>query len=294
MKIAVIIPCLNEEATIAQVVKDCYHHLPEATVYVFDNGSEDASVISAKKAGARVISSLPRGKGQVLRHAFRVVDADYVVMIDGDGTYPMSEARRLIQVATDNRYEMVMGSRLELGLPKAFRPMHYTGNRLFSALVKFLFNYPVQDLLTGFRVFSGDFIKNMHLVSRGFEVETELTLRAIGQNLAFVEVAIPYIERAQGSRSKLRTFRDGWIILGMVFHLWQHFRPLRFYSLLSALFFVTALLAPTTVSSAAAFASALFLALGFSLNQRMDAQRMRFNRRSKRLSEKDQARRKAS
>ncbi|MGZ3723228.1 MAG: glycosyltransferase [Bdellovibrionales bacterium] len=274
MKIAVIIPCLNEEATIALVVRDCAKYLPDADVYVFDNGSDDQTTKVAEKAGARVIYSPLRGKGNAIRHAFRVVDADYIMMIDGDGTYPVREAPRLIKMASENQYAMVMGSRLQLGLPQAFRPMHYSGNRLFSGLVSFLFGFPIQDLLTGQRVFSRHFVKNMQLVSRGFEVETELTIRALMQNLPMIEVSIPYVERPEGSKSKLRTFRDGFIILKTVGRLWKHFRPLRFYSLMACGFFALNWL---FASSACAFAAAAFWCMGFFLEARLESQRLRLH-----------------
>lgn len=224
MKISVVIPCLNEEITIAKVIADAQRFLPQAEILVFDNGSEDATALKAKKAGAKVISVPERGKGNVLRQAFHNIDADYVVLIDGDGTYPMNEAPRLIDFARRKQLEMVMGSRLELGLPSSFRRLHYSGNLFFSKLVRVLFNHPITDLLTGFRVFSRRFLSEVQLQSQGFEVETEMTLRALNQNLPFAELAIPYAERPQGGKSKLRTFRDGWAILKAVFKLWFEFR----------------------------------------------------------------------
>lgn len=229
MKIAIIIPCLNEAAAIANVVRDCRDKIPEADVYVLDNGSEDETSALAEKAGALVIHSPERGKGNVLRHAFRVIEADFFVMIDGDGTYPVSEARRLVQLARDYNYEMVMGSRLKFGVPTAFRPLHYSGNRLLTGLVRVLFGFPVQDLLTGYRVFSRRFADEVNLISRGFEIETELTIRAMAQNLAFCEVPIAYGERTQGGKSKLRTFRDGFKILLTIVRFWTYFRPRLFF-----------------------------------------------------------------
>ena len=227
MKVAVIIPCLNEEVTVAKVIDEARRYLPHAEIFVFDNGSEDATALRAKKAGAKVISVPERGKGNVLRRAFHDLDADYVVMIDGDGTYPMNEAPRLIDFARRKQLDMVMGSRLELGLRSSFRRLHYSGNLFFSGLVRFLFNHPITDLLTGFRVLSRRFIDDVELHSRGFEVETEMTLRALDLGLPFAEIAIPYAERPQGGKSKLRTFRDGWVILKAVFVLWYQFRRQR-------------------------------------------------------------------
>jgi glycosyltransferase involved in cell wall biosynthesis len=222
MRAVVFIPCLNEEATIARVVTDCSRDLPNVEILVFDNGSTDRTAEIAIKAGAKVIASPKRGKGNVVRHAFEVINADFIVMIDGDGTYPTNQIPRLIQLANEQGYGMVMGSRLQLGKSQAFRPLHYTGNHFFSGLVSLLFLTRVHDLMTGLRVFSRDFVRSMHFVSHEFEVETELTIRSLLQKMPMVEVAIPYAERPRGSRSKLRTFHDGFKILKMV--LWLRFR----------------------------------------------------------------------
>jgi glycosyltransferase involved in cell wall biosynthesis len=273
MKVAVIIPCLNEQATVAKVVGDCRNHLPTAMVFVLDNGSTDRTAILAKEAGAHVIHSPLRGKGHVLRHALRLIEADYFVMIDGDGTYPVDQAPRLLRLARELNYEMVMGARLQLGKAEAFRPLHYLGNLGFTTLVRLLFGYPVKDLLTGFRVFSRHFVSEVQFISRGFEVETELTIRAVAQNLAFREVAIPYCERPTGSRSKLRTFRDGWVILCTVFRLLRDFRPLLFYLPLGALSLVAAAFVPSTCASALSTLAALLTALGFYFTTRLDLDR---------------------
>lgn len=209
---AFIIPCLNEELTVARVVADCLAALPTASVYVFDNGSTDATARVAAGAGARVIWSPERGKGNVLRQAFRELNYDYLVMIDGDGTYPADETPRLLKLAREANADMVCGARLQLGRPEAFRPLHYLGNLIFTGLVRVFFGHPVQDLLTGFRVFSGRFARTVQLQSRGFEVETELTIRALAEGWVVREVAVPYAERPAGSHSKLRTFRDGFVI----------------------------------------------------------------------------------
>lgn len=234
MKVAVIIPCLNEAAAIAKVVRECRRHLPAASVFVLDNGSEDETAAQAVQAGAEVIHSPLRGKGNVIRHAFRVIDADYFVMIDGDGTYPVQEAARLINLAAEYNYEMVIGSRLKLGKAEAFRPLHFLGNRLFTNLVRILFGFQVEDLLSGYRVFSRRFAAEVNLISRGFEIETELTIRAMAQNLAFCEVPIPYGERVEGGKSKLRTFRDGWKILLTIVRFLAYFRPMLFFTVLTA------------------------------------------------------------
>lgn len=280
MRVAVIIPCLNEAAAIAKVVRECRRHLPLARVYVLDNGSEDETATEAAKAGAEVIHSPLRGKGNVIRHAFRVIEADYFVMIDGDGTYPVQEAGHLIRLAAACNYEMVMGSRLKLGKAAAFRPLHFLGNKLFTHLVRVLFGFQVDDLLTGFRVFSRRFAREVNLISRGFEIETELTIRAMAQNLAFCEVAIPYGERVAGGKSKLRTFRDGWKILLTIVRFLAYFRPMLFFTTMAVIAFVTGLITPIQPLAAMAFSlSPLFAALAFYLDFHLHHQE--FRRRSR-------------
>lgn len=278
MKIAVVIPCLNEELTVGRVVADCRRELPSAEIVVFDNGSVDETSARAAAAGARVIPSPLRGKGNVLRHAFRVLDADYFVMIDGDGTYPAHEMRRLVDLARARGYEMVSGARLDDARREAFRPLHYVGNRVFTFAVRALFGFPVRDLLTGFRVFSRRFAREVTLLSRGFEVETEITVRAIAQDMAFVEVPIPYVERPVGSRSKLRTFRDGWRILVTMIWLLKDFRPLAFY-------------VPLAVSTApfSLVGACVFVALGLHADSSLRAQRLRLPRTDARPEESRRA-----
>lgn len=286
MKIAVIIPCLNEELTVGKVVQDCLHYLPEAAVFVLDNGSTDQTAARAREAGAEVIHSPLRGKGNVLRHAFRVLDADYYVMIDGDGTYRASEAKRLVGIARSLNYEMVTGARLDSSAPEAYRPLHYLGNRLFTGLVRLLFGFPVQDLLTGFRVFSRRFTQEVSLQSHGFEVETEITIRAIAQGLAFTEVSIPYVERPLGSRSKLRTFRDGWIISWTIVRLLKVFRPLAYFLPLAALLMVLSLWAPAPAQNALGTLAAIFAGLGFYFDSHLSLRRLRLNRAAAAKNEK--------
>jgi len=275
MQVAVVVPCLNEELTVAKVVADSRRHLPEARIYVLDNGSVDQTAALARQAGAEVIHSPLRGKGHVLRQAIRLIDADYFIMVDGDGTYPMEHAPALLQLAVDCNYEMVMGSRLQMGKAEAFRPLHFLGNIGFTFMVRLLFGFPVKDLLTGFRVFSRRFVNEVRFVSNGFEIETELTIRAIAQNMAFVEVPIPYIERPTGSRSKLRTFHDGWTILRTVFRLLRGFRPLLFFTPLAAALLALAALSPSRLESALTTASALLWTLGFFLSTRLDHERFK-------------------
>ncbi len=221
MRIAIVIPCLNESASIASVVRDCREYMPQARVCVLDNGSDDQTAEMALNAGAEVIHFPKRGKGLVLQHAFAVIDADYYVLIDGDGTYPVHEMPRLLDAAIQSGSDMVCGSRLKIGRPEAFRPLHFVGNKFFTGLVRILFGHPVQDLLTGFRVFSRSFVKDQQLKSTGFEIETELTIRALAQRRPFLEIPITYEKRHEGGKSKLRTFRDGWKILLTILRLFM-------------------------------------------------------------------------
>lgn len=274
MKTAVIIPCLNEETSVAKVVADAKRALPQAEIYVIDNGSNDSTAAVASQAGARVIHEPLRGKGHVLRRAFRVIDADYYVMIDGDGTYPMNEAPRLLKLAQDFSYDMVAGSRLAQGNPKAFRRWHYEGNRFFTGLVSRLYSWPVRDLLTGFRVFSRRFSCEVTLLSNGFEVETELTIRSMMQGLPFCEIDIAYTDRAINSHSKLRTFRDGFKILLTIFRFMHYFRPMAFYSGLAAFVWIFSSLLSRTNQWYLQNVPALFLVLGFYLDSRLNLRRM--------------------
>ena len=205
----------------------------------------------------------------------RMIDADYIIMVDGDGTYPMDEAPRLIELAKNHNYEMVMGSRLQMGKAEAFRPLHFLGNVGFTTLVRVLFGYPVKDLLTGYRVFSRRFVHEVKFMSSGFEIETELTIRAIAQNMAFIEVPVPYSERPTGSQSKLRTFRDGWIILRTIFRLLRNFRPLMYYLPISAIFLIAAALGPAVTATAFSVASALTMTLAFYLATHLDLERFK-------------------
>lgn len=283
MKVAVIVPCLNEEITVAQVVRESKRLLPQAAVYVIDNGSTDGTAEAARAAGATVIPSPLRGKGNALRHAFRIIDADFYVMTDGDGTYGLDEGKRLLEFAVANGYEMVTGSRLEQGEKDAFRPMHFFGNRLFTATVRALFRFPVHDLLTGLRVFSRRFVRETNLISRGFEIETELTIRAIAQDLSFCEVPIAYVNRPRGSKSKLNTFRDGFKILFTIVRLWKDFKPLPFYTLLG-----TALIAASFAIHSKNFFFQQMSALSFALGLYMDS-RNRLERMQRKSSKREES-----
>ena len=241
-KIAVLIPCYNEELTIAKVVQDFKKALPEAEIFVFDNNSTDNTKEKALKAGAKVFFEKNRGKGNVVRRMFREVDADVYVLVDGDDTYPAEEVRKLIEPVIDKKADMVVGSRLERSEKGAFRKFHKFGNRLITGLINLLFKTSLTDVLSGYRAFSKTFAKGVVLVSKGFEIETEMTLRCIEVGLSIEEVPISYRSRPKGSKSKLSTFMDGFLIVSTIFNIFKDYRPFLFFSIISLFLFLLGLL----------------------------------------------------
>jgi len=232
-RIAVIIPCLDEEAAIATVVAQFRAALPTATVYVYDNNSTDRTREVAAAAGAVVRAESRPGKGNVVRRMFSDVEADIYVMVDGDDTYDASVAPQLIARLVDDNLDMVVGRRVETH-QAAYRPGHRLGNRVLTGLVRKLFGSRIDDMLSGYRVFSRRFVKSFPSSSREFEIETELTVHALQMRMAVAEVDTSYKERPVGSASKLRTFRDGWRILLAIVNLMRNERPLLFFALVAA------------------------------------------------------------
>ncbi|MGZ3652308.1 MAG: glycosyltransferase [Bdellovibrionota bacterium] len=241
--VAVLLPCYNEEKTIAAVVRDFQAQLPGASVYVFDNCSSDRTSEEAKKAGATVVFSARRGKGNVIRHMFNVVEADAFLMADGDSTYPASEAPKLIAALRTHHADMIVGTRMATYSQNAFRRFHVFGNRMVARLISFLFGVEVTDVLSGYRAFSREFVKTVPLVSAGFEIETEMTLQAAAKNFVIREVPVPYGERPEGSVSKLNTFSDGFLVLKSLLLIFKDYRPLFFFGSLSVLLLGFSLLA---------------------------------------------------
>ena len=227
-RVAVLVPCFNEEAAVAAVVKDFRAALPRATIYVYDNNSTDRTAEIARAAGAQVRRETHQGKGNVVRRMFSDVDADIYVLVDGDGTYDAASAGRMIARLLEDRLDMVVGKRVEQQ-EAAYRPGHRAGNRMFTGFVATVFEPTFTDILSGYRVFSRRFVKSFPVLSRGFEIETELTVHALELELAVAEVATPYYARPQGSASKLSTWRDGLRILGMILKLYRSERPLSFF-----------------------------------------------------------------
>lgn len=233
-KIAVLVPCYNEEAAVAEVVGDFRAALPAATIFVFDNTSTDNTAAVARAAGAEVFREKQRGKGFVVRRMFTDVEADIYVLVDGDATYDAPSVRQMIARLLEDRLDMVVGSRVDCEQP-AYRTGHRTGNKLLSAFVASVFGPNFNDMLSGYRVFSRRFVKSFPVLSGGFEIETELTIHALELGLAVEEVETPYYARPKGSVSKLHTWRDGFRILLTIVNLYRAERPLAFFTAIGAL-----------------------------------------------------------
>lgn len=235
-KIAVLLPCYNEELTIAKVVADFRRELPEADIWVYDNNSKDRSVELATEAGAKIRKVTQQGKGHVVRRMFQEVEADCYVMVDSDDTYPAEDVKKLIAPILAEEADMVIGDRLSTtydSLDKK-RQFHGFGNQLVCNLIRFLFHRKVSDVMTGYRAFNRLFIKNCPVLANGFEIETELTLHTLDKRMNMVEVPIAYRDRPEGSISKLNTFSDGFKVLKTIFILFRDYRPSLFFGLIAA------------------------------------------------------------
>jgi glycosyltransferase involved in cell wall biosynthesis len=242
-KIAVLIPCFNEEATVAKVVRDFRRELPGAEIHVFNNRSQDATARVASENGA-VVTHVPRkGKGFAVADMFRCVRADAYVMVDGDDTYPADRVHDLLAPLFEGRADMVVGTRLQKHAEKSFRPLHVAGNRLVRDLVNWIFKARLTDILSGYRAFGRRLFDGLPIVSSGFEVETEMTVNALYYRYEIVEVPILYGERPEGSVSKLRTFHDGARVLWKLFSLFRAFKPLTFFGAAAAVLFLVGLVA---------------------------------------------------
>ena len=241
-KIAVLIPCYNESKTIEKVVKDHNEVLPGASIYVYDNNSKDNTDKIAKKAGAIVCYEYSQGKGNVIRTMFREVNADCYLMIDGDDTYPKENAREMCDLVLNKKADMVIGDRLSSTyFTENKRPFHNFGNKIVRLLINKLFKSNVKDIMTGYRAFSYDFVKMFPLLSKGFEVETEMTIFALDRNFKLVEIPVTYRDRPEGSFSKLNTVSDGLKVLKTIASLFKEYKPMVFFSILSLLFLLIAL-----------------------------------------------------
>lgn len=242
-KIAVLIPCYNEEQTIAKVVKDVKEALPEAVVYVYDNNSKDRTVELAREAGAVIGYEYKQGKGNVIRRMFREIDAQCYLMIDGDDTYPLDCARELVDKVLCHNADMVVGDRLSSTyFTENKRPFHNFGNSLMRFGINSLFHSDIKDIMTGYRAFSYEFVKTFPVFSQGFEIETEMTIHAVNYNMQVENVVVEYRDRPEGSVSKLNTFRDGMRVIRKMLQLYKNYRPLRFFGLLCLLLMLVALI----------------------------------------------------
>lgn len=239
-KIAVLIPCYNEEITIAKVVSDYKSALPEADIYVYNNNSTDNTAQIAKEAGAIVKHEYRQGKGNVIRSMFRNIDADCYLMIDGDDTYPAESAREMVNYVLRGEADMVIGDRLSSTyFTENKRRFHNFGNVLVRKLINSLFKSKVNDIMTGYRAFSKTFVKSFPVLSSGFEIETEMTIHAVDKRFLIKEIPVNYRDRPQGSTSKLNTYFDGLKVIKTIFRLFKEYRPMKFFGAISLLLFLT-------------------------------------------------------
>lgn len=234
MGICVVIPCLNEASTIGTVVADFRRTLPRSTVIVFDNRSTDGSAAVAEAAGAIVIQVPRPGKGYVLRQAFDRVKADLYVVVDGDDTYSADQVSDLIAPVLRGDCDMAVGAREDFAQPDAIRPLHRWGNRLIVSFLNLCFGVRLRDILSGYRVLSGEMVRDLPLLAPGFEVETELTLETLERGFRLLEVPVQYRRRPDGSRSKLNSFKDGYRILMTIMTLLRDYRPMTFFTVLAS------------------------------------------------------------
>ena len=236
-KIAVLIPCFNEAKTITKVVNDYKKVLPEADIYVYDNNSTDGTDKLAREAGAIVRYEYRQGKGNVIRTMFREINADCYLMIDGDDTYPAENAREMCDLVLSQKADMVIGDRLSSTyFTENKRPFHNFGNRIVRLLINKLFHNNIKDIMTGYRAFSYDFVKGFPVLSKNFEIETEMTIHAVDKNYKIKEIPVTYRDRPQGSVSKLNTYSDGIKVLKTIATLFKEYKPMGFFSLISLLF----------------------------------------------------------
>ena len=242
-KIAVLIPCYNESKTIEKVVKDYKNALPDADIYVYDNNSSDGTDEIARKAGAIVRYETKQGKGNVIRTMFREIDADCYLMVDGDDTYPAESARKMCDYVLEKNVDMVIGDRLSSTyFQENKRPFHNFGNKLVERLINKIFKSNIVDIMTGYRAFSYNFAKTFPILSKGFEIETEMTIHAIDKNFTLKEVPIQYRDRPEGSVSKLNTFSDGFKVIKTIATLFKEYRPAFFFNILGTIILIISIL----------------------------------------------------
>ncbi len=241
-KIAVLIPCYNEAQTIKKVVEDARAALPEAVIYVYDNNSTDHTDEIARQAGAVVRYEYMQGKGNVIRRMFRDIDALCYIMVDGDDTYPLEDAAKMADLVLNHNADMVVGDRLSSTYFKENkRPFHNFGNSLVRGVINRLFQSNIRDIMTGYRAFSYEFVKTFPVLSKRFEIETEMTIHAVYNNMQLENVVVDYRDRPQGSVSKLNTYSDGLRVLKTIVSLYKNYKPFGFFTWLAALLTVLAM-----------------------------------------------------
>ncbi|MDO5569393.1 MAG: glycosyltransferase family 2 protein [bacterium] len=242
-KIAILIPCFNEAKTIEKVIKEYQSQLPDADIFVYDNNSTDHTNIIAKKAGAIVRYEYKQGKGNVIRSMFREIDADCYLMIDGDDTYPSENAKEMCELVLSGRADMVVGDRLSSTyFVENKRLFHNFGNKIVRFLINKLFKNKIKDIMTGYRAFNYEFVKAFPVLSKGFEIETEMTIHAVDKNFKVVEIPVDYRDRPNGSVSKLNTYSDGFKVLKTIAVLFKEYKPSFFFNVFSMTFLVVSLM----------------------------------------------------
>ena len=250
-KIAVLIPCYNEAQTIAKVVTDVRQALPEATVYVYDNNSTDRTVELARAAGAKIGYEYRQGKGNVIRRMFREIDAECYLMVDGDDTYPMDCARKMVDQVLTHNADMVVGDRLSSTyFSENKRPFHNFGNSLMRFGINKLFRTDIKDIMTGYRAFSYEFVKTFPVFSKGFEIETEMTIHAVNYSMQVENVVVEYRDRPEGSVSKLNTYSDGMKVIHTMLQLYKNYKPFRFCGAICFVLVLVALILMIPIISA--------------------------------------------
>ena len=242
-KIAVLIPCYNEEKTVEKVVLDAKKALPEAVIYVYNNNSTDRTAELAEKAGAVVRNEYMQGKGNVIRRMFREIDAECYIMVDGDDTYPMDAAPEMVDKVLHYNSDMVVGDRLSSTyFTENKRPFHNFGNTIVRGSINRLFGCNIRDIMTGYRAFSYEFVKTFPVLSTGFEIETEMTIHAVSNNMQIDNVVIEYRDRPEGSDSKLNTYSDGFKVLRTIARLYRDYKPMGFFSIMAAILAILAII----------------------------------------------------
>lgn len=242
-RIAVLIPCYNEAKTIGKVVRDFKEALPDATIYVYDNNSVDGTAELAEEAGAIVRHEYSQGKGNVIRRMFREIDAECYLMVDGDDTYPAEYARQMVEPVLERHMDMVVGDRLSSTyFTENKRPFHNFGNSLVRFCINRFFHSDIKDIMTGYRAFGFHFVKTFPVLSKGFEIETEMSIHAIDKNMSTENVVIGYRDRVEGSESKLNTYSDGFKVMRTIARLYKNYKPMQFFGIISIVLFLISLI----------------------------------------------------